>query len=84
MMTHNGYGKIESSDFIFISHHLLPKGVSCEVLYENSLLQKKAAAVELIKTRLSETPNDPRLWYVLGFLLLIVLTYQETLFSHVS
>ncbi|ONI20710.1 hypothetical protein PRUPE_2G030300 [Prunus persica] len=30
------------------------------------LLQKKAAAVELIKTRLSETPNDPRLWCSLG------------------
>lgn len=30
-------------------------------------MEKKAAAVELIKTRLSETPNDPRLWYVLGF-----------------
>ncbi|PRQ55074.1 putative 43kDa postsynaptic protein [Rosa chinensis] len=31
-----------------------------------SLLEKKAAAVELIKTRLSETPNDPRLWCSLG------------------
>lgn len=29
-----------------------------------SLLEKKAAAVELIKTRLSSTQNDPRLWYV--------------------
>lgn len=31
---------------------------------KNSLLEKKAAAVDLIKMRLSETPNDPRLWYV--------------------
>ncbi|PRQ55100.1 putative tetratricopeptide-like helical domain-containing protein [Rosa chinensis] len=31
-----------------------------------SLLEKKAAAVELIKTWLSETPNDPRLWCSLG------------------
>lgn len=31
-----------------------------------SLLEKKAAAVELIKARLSETPNDPRLWCSLG------------------
>ncbi|XP_022745574.1 tetratricopeptide repeat protein 27 homolog isoform X2 [Durio zibethinus] len=30
------------------------------------LLGKKAAAVELIKTRLSEMPNDPRLWCSLG------------------
>ncbi|XP_040368984.1 tetratricopeptide repeat protein 27 homolog isoform X1 [Rosa chinensis] len=33
---------------------------------KNSLLEKKAAAVELIKTWLSETPNDPRLWCSLG------------------
>ncbi|XVE70301.1 hypothetical protein DITRI_Ditri10aG0061400 [Diplodiscus trichospermus] len=32
----------------------------------NSQLDKKAAVVELIKMRLSETPNDPRLWYLLG------------------
>ena len=31
---------------------------------KNSLLGKKAAAVELIKARLSELPNDPRLWFV--------------------
>ncbi|CAN6555577.1 unnamed protein product [Malus baccata var. baccata] len=30
------------------------------------LLEKKAAAVELIRKRLSETPNDPRLWCSLG------------------
>ncbi|GAB2268360.1 hypothetical protein Dimus_003325 [Dionaea muscipula] len=30
------------------------------------LLDKKAAAVELIKTRLSEVPDDPRLWCSLG------------------
>ncbi|XP_050277575.1 uncharacterized protein LOC126719066 isoform X2 [Quercus robur] len=30
------------------------------------LLEKKAAAVELIKKRLSEMPNDPRLWCSLG------------------
>ncbi|KAF9604156.1 hypothetical protein IFM89_002831 [Coptis chinensis] len=31
-----------------------------------SLLEKKAAAVELIKKRLCEVPNDPRLWCSLG------------------
>lgn len=31
-----------------------------------SLLEKKAAAVELIEARLRETPNDPRLWCSLG------------------
>ncbi|KAG2668551.1 hypothetical protein I3760_15G165800 [Carya illinoinensis] len=30
------------------------------------LMEKKAAAVELIKKRLSEMPNDPRLWCSLG------------------
>ncbi|OVA09405.1 Tetratricopeptide repeat-containing domain [Macleaya cordata] len=30
------------------------------------LLEKKAAAVELIKARLCEVPNDPRLWCSLG------------------
>ena len=35
-----------------------------------SLLEKKAAAVELIKARLSVMPNDPRLWYVLAILVL--------------
>ncbi|CAN1843491.1 Tetratricopeptide repeat protein 27 homolog [Linum perenne] len=32
----------------------------------NCLLGKKAAAVELIRMRLSEKPNDPRLWCSLG------------------
>ncbi|GAV61758.1 TPR_11 domain-containing protein [Cephalotus follicularis] len=36
------------------------------LIYCNCLLGKKAAAVELIKTRLSERPNDPRLWCSLG------------------
>ncbi|XP_038693277.1 tetratricopeptide repeat protein 27 homolog isoform X2 [Tripterygium wilfordii] len=36
------------------------------LIYCNCLLGKKAAAVELIKTRLSELPNDPRLWCSLG------------------
>lgn len=31
-----------------------------------SLLEKKATAVELIRKRLSERPNDPRLWCSLG------------------
>lgn len=31
---------------------------------EISLLEKKALAVDLIKKRLLERPNDPRLWYV--------------------
>ncbi|XP_065850492.1 uncharacterized protein [Euphorbia lathyris] len=36
------------------------------LIYCNRLLGKKAAAVELIKTRLSEMPNDPSLWCSLG------------------
>ncbi|KDP35721.1 hypothetical protein JCGZ_10493 [Jatropha curcas] len=36
------------------------------VIYCNRILGKKAAAVELIKKRLSEMPNDPRLWCSLG------------------
>ncbi|KAJ0037598.1 hypothetical protein Pint_23169 [Pistacia integerrima] len=36
------------------------------LIYCNCLLGKKAAAVELIKARLSERPNDPRLWCSLG------------------
>ncbi|KAH9707015.1 TPR REGION domain-containing protein [Citrus sinensis] len=36
------------------------------LIYCNCLLGKKAAAVELIKARLSEKPNDPRLWCSLG------------------
>ncbi|KAG8645460.1 hypothetical protein MANES_10G067101v8 [Manihot esculenta] len=36
------------------------------LIYCNCLLGKKAAAVELIKTRLSEIPSDPRLWCSLG------------------
>ncbi|GAY65999.1 hypothetical protein CUMW_245320, partial [Citrus unshiu] len=36
------------------------------LIYCNCLLGKKAAAVELIKARLSEKPSDPRLWCSLG------------------
>ncbi|KAH9707140.1 TPR REGION domain-containing protein [Citrus sinensis] len=36
------------------------------LIYCNCLLGKKAAAVELIKARLSEKPNDPTLWCSLG------------------
>ncbi|KAH7557071.1 hypothetical protein JRO89_XS11G0041400 [Xanthoceras sorbifolium] len=36
------------------------------LIHCNCLLGKKAAAVELIKARLSEMPNDPRLWCSLG------------------
>ncbi|XP_010252162.1 PREDICTED: tetratricopeptide repeat protein 27 homolog [Nelumbo nucifera] len=36
------------------------------LIYCYCLLKKKAAAVELIKTRLTEMPNDPRLWCSLG------------------
>ncbi|CAI0460139.1 unnamed protein product [Linum tenue] len=36
------------------------------LIYCNRLLGKKAAAVELIKMRLSEMPKDPRLWCSLG------------------
>ncbi|XP_010558660.1 PREDICTED: tetratricopeptide repeat protein 27 homolog [Tarenaya hassleriana] len=36
------------------------------LIYCNCLLGKKAAAVDLIKARLSERPNDPRLWCSLG------------------
>ncbi|XP_074269469.1 uncharacterized protein LOC141592626 [Silene latifolia] len=36
------------------------------LIYCYRLLEKKAVAVELIKTRLSEAPNDPKLWCSLG------------------
>ncbi|XVE98988.1 hypothetical protein REPUB_Repub03eG0157200 [Reevesia pubescens] len=36
------------------------------LIYCYCKLEKKAAAVELIKMRLSETPNDPRLWCSMG------------------
>lgn len=36
------------------------------VIFCYRLLEKKAAAVELINTRLLERPNDPRLWCSLG------------------
>ncbi|ESW10241.1 hypothetical protein PHAVU_009G192300 [Phaseolus vulgaris] len=36
------------------------------LIYCYSLLGKKATAVELIRKRLLETPNDPRLWCSLG------------------
>ncbi|CAO2842093.1 unnamed protein product [Amaranthus hypochondriacus] len=36
------------------------------LIYCYRLLEKKAAAVELIKVRLLETPTDPRLWCSLG------------------
>ncbi|CAJ1974750.1 unnamed protein product [Sphenostylis stenocarpa] len=36
------------------------------LIYCYSLLEKKASAVELIRKRLSEKPNDPRLWCSLG------------------
>lgn len=36
------------------------------VIYCYRLLEKKPAAVELIKKRLSEVPDDPRLWCSLG------------------
>lgn len=36
------------------------------LIYCYCLLEKKAAGVELIKKRLAENPNDPRLWCSLG------------------
>ncbi|KAK2445164.1 Protein prenylyltransferase superfamily protein [Trifolium repens] len=36
------------------------------LIYCYNLLEKKATAVELIRKRLSERPNDPRLWCSLG------------------
>ncbi|KAH9607986.1 hypothetical protein KSS87_016735 [Heliosperma pusillum] len=36
------------------------------LIYCYRLLEKKAVAVELIKARLSEAPNDPKLWCSLG------------------
>ncbi|KAL5699133.1 hypothetical protein ACHQM5_030075 [Ranunculus cassubicifolius] len=43
------------------------------------LLEKKAAAVELITKRLSEIPNDPRLWCSLGDVTLIDAHYEKAL-----
>ncbi|GAY45941.1 hypothetical protein CUMW_093170, partial [Citrus unshiu] len=45
---------------------VLLMGVGFVYDVKNSLLGKKAAAVELIKARLSEKPNDPTLWCSLG------------------
>lgn len=46
-------------------------GAHMNYYMENSLMEKKAAAVDLIKVRLSEMPNDPRLWYVFVWLCII-------------
>nr|XP_043608749.1 tetratricopeptide repeat protein 27 homolog [Erigeron canadensis] len=43
------------------------------------LLEKKAAAVELINTRLLERPNDPRLWCSLGDVTNKDLYYEKAL-----
>ncbi|KAI3924532.1 hypothetical protein MKX01_037972 [Papaver californicum] len=43
------------------------------------LIKKKAAAVELIKERLSELPNDPRLWCSLGDVTNIDAHYEKAL-----
>ncbi|MQM16363.1 hypothetical protein Taro_049319 [Colocasia esculenta] len=37
-----------------------------DLIYCYRLLDKKSAAVDLIKARLNDTPNDPRLWCSLG------------------
>ncbi|KAI8544710.1 hypothetical protein RHMOL_Rhmol08G0316900 [Rhododendron molle] len=44
-----------------------------------SLLEKKAAAVELIKMRLAEMPNDPRLWCSLGDITSNYACYEKAL-----
>ncbi|GAB4853470.1 hypothetical protein Ancab_017660 [Ancistrocladus abbreviatus] len=59
---------------LLVSHGLIGEAVKIfedlelwdNLIYCYRLLEKKAAAVELIKMRLSETPNDPRLWCSLG------------------
>lgn len=53
-------------DFVFILFYFWYCFVCAHLNYymQNSLMEKKAAAVELIKVRLTELPNDPRLWYV--------------------
>ncbi|KAI3948819.1 hypothetical protein MKX01_022233 [Papaver californicum] len=43
------------------------------------LIEKKAAAVELIKERLCELPNDPRLWCSLGDVTNIDAHYEKAL-----
>lgn len=54
-------GMIGEAITIFEDLHLWDNLIYCYCL-----LGKKAAAVDLIKVRLSETPNDPRLWCSLG------------------
>ncbi|CAI9108484.1 OLC1v1008082C1 [Oldenlandia corymbosa var. corymbosa] len=44
-----------------------------------TMLEKKAAAVELIKTELSKRPKDPRLWCSLGDVTLDETCYQKAL-----
>ncbi|KAK6923332.1 hypothetical protein RJ641_011636 [Dillenia turbinata] len=49
------------------------------LIYCYRLLEKKAAAVELIKKRLSEMPNDPRLWCSLGDVTIDDACYEKAL-----
>ncbi|XP_042498787.1 tetratricopeptide repeat protein 27 homolog [Macadamia integrifolia] len=49
------------------------------LIYCYCLLEKKAAAVELIKARLSETPDVPRLWCSLGDVTVNDACYEKAL-----
>ncbi|KAL3507166.1 hypothetical protein ACH5RR_032548 [Cinchona calisaya] len=49
------------------------------LIYCYRMLEKKAAAVELIKKQLSERPNDPRLWCSLGDVTIDDTCYEKAL-----
>ncbi|KAK4573444.1 hypothetical protein RGQ29_031415 [Quercus rubra] len=72
---------------LLVRCHLIGKAVKIfedlelwdNLIFCYRLLEKKAAAVELIKKRLSEMPNDPRLWCSLGDVINDDACYQKAL-----
>ncbi|GMH03114.1 hypothetical protein Nepgr_004953 [Nepenthes gracilis] len=72
---------------LLVSHGLIGEAVKIfeelelwdNLIYCYRLLEKKAAAVELIKTQLCEMPNDPRLWCSLGDVTSNDACYQKAL-----
>ncbi|XP_043689316.1 tetratricopeptide repeat protein 27 homolog [Telopea speciosissima] len=72
---------------LLVSHGLIGEAVKIfedlelwdNLIYCYCLLEKKAAAVELIKARLSETPDVPRLWCSLGDVTINDACYEKAL-----
>ncbi|KAF6170939.1 hypothetical protein GIB67_014756 [Kingdonia uniflora] len=59
-------GMIGDALKIFERLELCDDLIQCYWVSHDSLLEKMAAAVELIKARLCEMPNDPRVWCSFG------------------